>query len=82
MDRNLAEVKQVAQKVNFRNGVTESLKFVSISYSIQMETQPTEVTCGPTCLSGMYRFLGSPVSIDDIIQQVTFVKGGGTLRYT
>ncbi|MCB0413769.1 MAG: hypothetical protein KDD50_05520, partial [Bdellovibrionales bacterium] len=52
---------------------------MSISYSIQMETQPTEVTCGPTCLSGMYRFLGTPVSIDEIIQQVTFVKGGGTL---
>lgn len=41
--------------------------------------QPTETTCGPTCLHAVYRYYGDRVSLDRIIDEVPHLEDGGTL---
>lgn len=47
----------------------------------QIAAQPDEVTCGPTCLHGIYRFLGDEMPLDEVIGGVDMLNGGsgGTL---
>ncbi len=47
--------------------------------SIDMLPQPTEVTCGPTCLHAVYRYYGEDVDLFDIIREIQSLEGGGTL---
>ena len=42
--------------------------------------QPTEVTCGPTCLHAVYRYFGDPIKLGQVIDEVhSFEEGGGTM---
>lgn len=41
--------------------------------------QPDEITCGPTCLHAIYRYFGHEVSLEQVVQEVTMLEGGGTL---
>lgn len=50
-----------------------------ISYSIAIESQPTETTCGPTCLSAIYKFLKKPIPIKETISEVRYLDTGGTM---
>jgi hypothetical protein len=46
----------------------------------QIAAQPDEVTCGPTCLHGIYRFFGDEVPLGEVIGGVDMLRsGGGTL---
>ena len=46
----------------------------------QIAAQPDEVTCGPTCLHGIYRYYGDDVSLEEVIAGVDMLGGtGGTL---
>ncbi len=47
----------------------------------QIAAQPDEVTCGPTCLHGIYRYLGDDIGLDEVIGGVDMLTsgGGGTL---
>ena len=47
----------------------------------QIAAQPDEVTCGPTCLHGIYRYLGDDISLEEVIGGVDMLGsgGGGTL---
>lgn len=47
--------------------------------AIERTLQPDEVTCGPTCLSGVYRFYGDTYGIDDVIGALERLEDGGTL---
>lgn len=40
--------------------------------------QPTETTCGPTCLHAVYRYLGDAASLDEIIATIPENPDGGT----
>lgn len=40
--------------------------------------QPDDVTCGPTCLHAVYRFLGAPLPLQRVIDEVTPLTTGGT----
>ncbi len=44
-----------------------------------IEAQPDEVTCGPTCLHALYQYYKDPISLTDVIQQTRSLRGGGTL---
>ncbi len=44
-----------------------------------MEPQPNDSSCGPTCLKAVYGFYGDPISLDDVIAQVQPLDTGGTL---
>ena len=44
-----------------------------------MEAQPTEDSCGPTCLRAVYGYHGRKVLLAELIANVPTVPGGGTL---
>ena len=44
-----------------------------------MLPQPTEESCGPTCLHAVYDYYGDKIKLDQVIREVNKVKGGGTL---
>lgn len=44
-----------------------------------IQTQPDEVTCGPTCLQALYNYYGDVVQLDEVIREVKSLKFGGTL---
>lgn len=41
--------------------------------------QPTDSTCGPTCLHAVYRYFGNEVPLDQLIGEVGQLEKGGTL---
>ena len=41
--------------------------------------QPDDTTCGPTCLHALYRYFGDDIPLDQVINQVQTLDGGGTL---
>ncbi len=41
--------------------------------------QPTETTCGPTCLHAVYNYYGDDIPLDEVISQVEGLDEGGTL---
>lgn len=44
-----------------------------------MLPQPDDVTCGPTCLQAVYRYLGHKVDLAQLISEVRGLPDGGTL---
>jgi hypothetical protein len=41
--------------------------------------QPDDITCGPTCLHGVYRYFGDEISLKQVIDEVRPLNEGGTL---
>jgi hypothetical protein len=52
-------------------------KELNLSFDIQI--QPDDVTCGPTCLHSLYNYYKDPISLKDVIREVKQLKDGGTL---
>lgn len=48
-------------------------------FNLRMSPQPTETTCGPTCLHGIYQHFGDPSVHEDVIREMPTTAGGGTL---
>jgi hypothetical protein len=46
---------------------------------IRMLPQPDDVTCGPTCLQAVYRYLGLEIDLPRLISEVRGLPDGGTL---
>lgn len=44
-----------------------------------IQAQPDDVTCGPTCLQALYNYYGDSVPLKEVIQEVKQLKFGGTL---
>jgi len=44
-----------------------------------IQAQPDDVTCGPTCLQALYNYYGDVVPLKEVIQEVKQLKFGGTL---
>jgi hypothetical protein len=44
-----------------------------------IQAQPDEVTCGPTCLHALYGYYGDDIPLKEVIQSVKQLKAGGTL---
>ncbi len=47
---------------------------------VSIEAQPDDITCGPTCLHAVYRFLGLELDLARLIADIPHVDGGGTLE--
>jgi len=47
--------------------------------SFEIQRQPTDVTCGPTCLHAVYRYFGDAISLEEVLAQVPSLEEGGTL---
>lgn len=46
---------------------------------LEMLPQPTESTCGPTCLHAIYRHLKAEVPLDQVVTEIPEHEDGGTL---
>lgn len=44
-----------------------------------IQAQPDEVTCGPTCLHALYQHYDDNISLKEVIREVKQLKDGGTL---
>jgi hypothetical protein len=44
-----------------------------------IQAQPDEVTCGPTCLQALYQYYGDDIALKSVIREVKQLKNGGTL---
>lgn len=44
-----------------------------------VEPQPDDMTCGPACLHGIYRFYGDHVSLASVVADIRMLDRGGTL---
>lgn len=42
-------------------------------------SQPTDTTCGPTCLHAVYRYFGEELPLENLITEVGQLEQGGTL---
>ena len=51
----------------------------STEFDLEIQRQPDDSTCGPTCLHAVYRYFGDPVGLDEVIAEVPRIAGGGTL---
>ncbi|MCR9294942.1 MAG: C39 family peptidase [bacterium] len=49
------------------------------SLPIEIRTQPTDSTCGPTCLWAVYKYWKQPCHWPQLLEQVEQLPGGGTL---
>lgn len=47
--------------------------------TVEILPQPDDETCGPTCLHAVYRFMGDPLPLEQVILEVTRLGTGGTL---
>lgn len=46
---------------------------------LEMLPQPTESTCGPTCLHAIYLHFGRPCRLEDLIEEIPEHEEGGTI---
>lgn len=46
---------------------------------IDIQTQPDDVTCGPTCLHAVYRYFGDTIPLSQVVSEISQLKDGGTL---
>jgi hypothetical protein len=49
-----------------------------ITRKLFIEKQPDDVTCGPTCLHGVYRFYQDELPLQQVIHDVEMLEEGGT----
>ncbi len=47
--------------------------------NFDIQAQPDEVTCGPTCLHALYEYYRDKISLKQVIGEVKSLKSGGTL---
>ncbi|MCA9051577.1 MAG: C39 family peptidase [Planctomycetaceae bacterium] len=46
---------------------------------LEIQRQPNDHTCGPTCLQAVYRYYGDNIGLDTIISEIPSFEEGGTL---
>ena len=46
---------------------------------LQIEVQPDDSSCGPTCLHAVYRHYGDTVPLSTLTSEVAYLPSGGTL---
>ncbi|MEX0585786.1 MAG: hypothetical protein WD176_04040 [Pirellulales bacterium] len=46
---------------------------------LEIQPQPDNTTCGPTCLHAVYRYYGDEAELGHVVQECSQLKEGGTL---
>lgn len=46
--------------------------------NLKVKAQPDDITCGPTCLHALYKYFGKKVDLQQVIDDVCMIPGGGT----
>jgi hypothetical protein len=60
-----------------RKGLTARPAEPGLAFAVEL--QPDDVTCGPACLHGIYRFYGDRISLRRVIADIRMLDRGGTL---
>ncbi len=47
--------------------------------NVPIQPQPTDTSCGPTCLQAVYGYYGDNVMLEQLIREIPSLEGGGTL---
>ena len=47
--------------------------------ALDISRQPTDSTCGPTCLHAVYNYFDEKISLDEVINNIEYLQTGGTL---
>lgn len=50
-----------------------------LALEFDIEAQPDDVTCGPTCLQALYRYYDDEVPLKQLVREVKQLRNGGTL---
>ena len=45
----------------------------------EIQPQPDDTTCGPTCLHAVYKHFGDDISLEQLLDEVPRSESGGTL---
>jgi hypothetical protein len=48
-------------------------------FHFEIMRQPDDTTCGPTCLHSIYNYYNDTISLEQVIEEVPALEGGGTL---
>jgi hypothetical protein len=46
---------------------------------LEIQAQPDDATCGPTCLHAVYRYYGDAIALSRVIEETATLATGGTL---
>ncbi len=46
---------------------------------VQLQQQPNDTSCGPTCLHSIYHFYGDDIPLDRVVREIPELENGGTL---
>ena len=46
---------------------------------LEIQKQPNDTTCGPTCLQAVYDYYGDAIGLKQVIEEVKYLEDGGTL---
>lgn len=57
----------------------DSMKPIRFKLDFEVAPQPTDTTCGPTCLQAVYRYFGHEFPLEQLIQEIPRLATGGTL---
>jgi hypothetical protein len=52
---------------------------MDVELPVRIRRQPDYTTCGPTSLHAIYSYFGDTISLEEVIQDVQKVPGGGTV---
>jgi hypothetical protein len=52
---------------------------LDVELAINIQRQPDDTTCGPTCLHAIYRYYDDDVPLKDLLEDIHVLEGGGTL---
>lgn len=50
-----------------------------IALNVPLQAQPTDTSCGPTCLHAVYAYYGDDIALQTVIDQIPSLETGGTL---
>jgi len=57
----------------------DRISFARSRKSLEIQQQPDDTSCGPTCLHAIYNYYDDTISLEQVIQEVKTLEGGGTL---
>lgn len=46
---------------------------------LNLQSQPTDTSCGPTCLQAVYAYYGERIGVEQVIREIPELAAGGTL---
>lgn len=52
---------------------------LDVEFPINIQRQPNDITCGPTCLHAIYNYYGDQIDLEDVIEGTRVLESGGTL---